>query len=627
MRGRQLAAPVRLTPDRADAGGAARHAPGSPALGALEADSGALLSRRAPDEQAEALARASGGRLALAGSALLRLQRLHGNRHVQRVVRHAGHQSPALRTAAPVIQPALMLGSAGDRYEREADRMVGRVVGQTSTPGRSTQRQEDGAGGDGAAGDGARGGVVDSEVQQAVRRARGGGQPLPDSVRRVLEEAFGADFQRVRVHADAEADRLNRRLDALAFTFGTDIFFRTGEYDPGSGGGRAVIAHELTHVQQQAGAPPSLIQRLISASQFRRNTGLTARAGKSGQTFDDLVAGLQTYETTGLPGDLLRVHGTATLWLRSPEAATSSRRAHVAQLVQELEQEGHFTGIAKARARAKKTISKSGLTKSHKDRAKELIDAPDAINQTAFGVCGLVSVLRPMLTYDPQKFASLAVTALTDGKLDKKKWKQVFAAQADAAQKALGAEFEFLVSQWLVRHGPTGEVSQTVLSRGGGGTEATATKRKQYTAVFSAQKTFSGGFGITGWENVLGHFAMTTGGLNYLLTAMGAPASYKINVRDFWPDYQLAKGKAGDKGQVIASVRNVGFYQKGGKKVDVNPPAPTTKYIHWVMIEDVQPAGNYFNIKLWTWARFYYAKVHRNVAANYFYSFVAVSFD
>jgi hypothetical protein len=55
----------------------------------------------------------------------------------------------------------------------------------------------------------------------------------------------------VRVHTSAAADGLNRSLNARAFTTGRDIYFRQGHYNPGSSGGRELLAHELTHVVQQ----------------------------------------------------------------------------------------------------------------------------------------------------------------------------------------------------------------------------------------------------------------------------------------------------------------------------------------------------------------------------------------
>jgi hypothetical protein len=63
----------------------------------------------------------------------------------------------------------------------------------------------------------------------------------------------------VRVHADAGADALNQALQARAFTSGQDVFFRRGAYNPSTSSGRELLAHELTHVVQQAdGARPKL---------------------------------------------------------------------------------------------------------------------------------------------------------------------------------------------------------------------------------------------------------------------------------------------------------------------------------------------------------------------------------
>jgi hypothetical protein len=90
-------------------------------------------------------------------------------------------------------------------------------------------------------------------VEQAIQRRRGSGQPLDHAVREQMEGSIGADFGKVGVHTDAEADGLNRSLNARAFTTGNDVFFRQGAYDPGSSGGRELLAHELTHVVQQSG--------------------------------------------------------------------------------------------------------------------------------------------------------------------------------------------------------------------------------------------------------------------------------------------------------------------------------------------------------------------------------------
>jgi hypothetical protein len=96
---------------------------------------------------------------------------------------------------------------------------------------------------------------VDDAVAQRIQSSRGGGQPLDEGARRSLEPAFGEDFSDVRVHSDGNADSMNRAVGAEAFTTGTDIFFRGGKYNPGSSDGQKLLAHELTHVVQQRGAP------------------------------------------------------------------------------------------------------------------------------------------------------------------------------------------------------------------------------------------------------------------------------------------------------------------------------------------------------------------------------------
>jgi hypothetical protein len=79
-----------------------------------------------------------------------------------------------------------------------------------------------------------------------------------------MESAFGTNFGGVRIHTDAEANKLNRELSALAFTTGSDIFFRDGQYSPDTSGGRELLAHELTHVVQQSGAR---VQTKLSVSE------------------------------------------------------------------------------------------------------------------------------------------------------------------------------------------------------------------------------------------------------------------------------------------------------------------------------------------------------------------------
>ncbi len=93
---------------------------------------------------------------------------------------------------------------------------------------------------------------LDNETANRINQARGGGQTLDSAVQTQMSGAMGHDFSGVRVHNNAESDALNQQVGAKAFTTGQDIFFKQGEYNPGSGSGKELIAHELTHVVQQS---------------------------------------------------------------------------------------------------------------------------------------------------------------------------------------------------------------------------------------------------------------------------------------------------------------------------------------------------------------------------------------
>jgi hypothetical protein len=100
-------------------------------------------------------------------------------------------------------------------------------------------------------------GTVHPEVQATIAGARGGGGGLDRRARERFGPALGDGLQDVRVHTDSDADALARSVSARAFTTGSDVFFASGEYRPGSGEGDQLLAHELTHVVQQRGAPTS----------------------------------------------------------------------------------------------------------------------------------------------------------------------------------------------------------------------------------------------------------------------------------------------------------------------------------------------------------------------------------
>jgi hypothetical protein len=95
---------------------------------------------------------------------------------------------------------------------------------------------------------------VTNDMEGQINSAKGSGQNIPEGTRNFLEPRFGQDFSDVRIHTGAEADNLNNNLQAKAFTTGSDIFFRDGDYNPNSSDGQELLAHELTHVVQQGGS-------------------------------------------------------------------------------------------------------------------------------------------------------------------------------------------------------------------------------------------------------------------------------------------------------------------------------------------------------------------------------------
>ena len=73
---------------------------------------------------------------------------------------------------------------------------------------------------------------VPNDVQEYLDASRGLGAPLPDAALKFFEDKFQRSFDDVRIHDDAGADDAARKIDALAFTRGNDIYFRSGAYDP-----------------------------------------------------------------------------------------------------------------------------------------------------------------------------------------------------------------------------------------------------------------------------------------------------------------------------------------------------------------------------------------------------------
>ena len=226
-------------------------------------------------------------------------------RWVQRVPHGADVDPP--QQAGPRRARRTVVGAADDRYEREADAIAARVVGDLGAAGfgrdveasRIQRMSADhdlsqGGGVDtegvesriqrmGAGAIGPEGGTVDDDVQARLDRTRGGGSALDTGVRRSMESAFGdADFGGVRIHAGSEAADLNSRLGARAFTLGSDIYLGSGTPTLSSTPGQHLLAHELAHTMQQGGgARREVVRRLAYNKPIKNVTSINVFAGGS----------------------------------------------------------------------------------------------------------------------------------------------------------------------------------------------------------------------------------------------------------------------------------------------------------------------------------------------------------
>src|SRR5262249_48768133 len=79
------------------------------------------------------------------------------------------------------------------------------------------------------------------------------------------------DLSSIRIHADRSSGELAERLQARAFTVGSDIFFAPGQFQPQTQSGMRVLGHELTHAAQQGAV--SSVNALSAHASHPRVTG------------------------------------------------------------------------------------------------------------------------------------------------------------------------------------------------------------------------------------------------------------------------------------------------------------------------------------------------------------------
>ena len=216
---------------------------------------------------------------------------------------------PSLLQAKPAIS------RPGDRTERQADRVAKRLTRDATAHG------------------------WDGPTGSAEQR-------LPAPEQRFYEARLGHDLSQVRIHADGEAARSARSLDARAYTVGSDVVFGAGQYRPGTRSGQRLLAHELTHVVQQRSSGP-----ILQRKRRRRPTG--GRKGGAGKQIVIYARGYKPYKSEAKEIEFL----DSGMWL--PTSAdfeqtafdTQSRNIYGAANASEF-----FGALQKAKGRIKRVV-------------------------------------------------------------------------------------------------------------------------------------------------------------------------------------------------------------------------------------------------------------------------------
>ena len=143
------------------------------------------------------------------------------------------------------LQTKLTIGASNDPLEQEADRVADQVMAtsaHSAVSGAPPRIQRF---------SGQATGQADTAPASVDRALASPGSPLAPALQQDMEQRFGHDFSRVRVHSGAAAEQSAREVNANAYAAGHNIVFGAGRFAPGTHEGRRLLAHELAHVVQQ----------------------------------------------------------------------------------------------------------------------------------------------------------------------------------------------------------------------------------------------------------------------------------------------------------------------------------------------------------------------------------------
>ena len=177
-----------------------------------------------------------------------------------------------------LVNAKLEMTSPGDTEELEADAMADSIVSE----GKIARAITPGHSGSGIA--------LPSQFGSQLASLQGQGSRITGDLKVKMENGFGRDFSDVRLHTDGAAAEMNDSISAKAFTYGNDIYFNRGQFNPETSEGQYLVAHELTHVVQRSGRvgrkedPLSEKLHQYLYDRFVHQGGATYRANDSNYT-------------------------------------------------------------------------------------------------------------------------------------------------------------------------------------------------------------------------------------------------------------------------------------------------------------------------------------------------------
>ena len=326
---------------------------------------------------------------------------------------------PGESNQKPVIQPKMKVGKPGDKYERQADAVANRVMrmsegesirmqpieeeeemlqmqpieeeeeelqmmcedcrNETMVQQQPVEEEEEML--QPKSSQQSQATIASQKIHSQINNSRGSGSSMDKQTLSFMGNRFGTDFNKVNIHTNHSAVLLNKQLNAQAFTVGNDIYFNSGKYNPGSYGGKRLLAHELTHVIQQGAGIQPMIQK--------EGEGTASGGSPASSTpLADLISGLlrDQLSNSGMRGHLSSL-GTALQGLAVESTTEESDQARSsAERLSAL-------GVSRAFEITSGAILRDPAFTRLRQRIVEVIGSSDEVALIAALAAGLAAVL------------------------------------------------------------------------------------------------------------------------------------------------------------------------------------------------------------------------------------------